>query len=145
VAAWFNAWTLFARSNAGIVGSNPTQGMDVCLHLFCVYVVLYAGSGLATGWCPIQGDLQTAEPQIDRWCLISISSNYNDVGCVLWSWFKQEDRKCCKRFYVLKKTPWLVVRKRTILTERPPLVSEVSAKFADRECRVVSAVDPRGR
>jgi hypothetical protein len=36
------AWTIFARSNAGIVGSNPTQGMDVCVYvysmlmLFCV-------------------------------------------------------------------------------------------------------------
>jgi hypothetical protein len=28
-----------------------------------------------------------------------------------------------------KKTPWLVVRKRTIPTERPPLVSEASANF----------------
>jgi hypothetical protein len=30
----------FARSNTGIVGSNPTHGMDVCLRLFCVCVVL---------------------------------------------------------------------------------------------------------
>jgi hypothetical protein len=32
--------TVFARSEPGIVGSNPTQGMDVrCLCvLFCVYV-----------------------------------------------------------------------------------------------------------
>jgi hypothetical protein len=29
------AWTFFARSNAGIVGSNPTWGMDVCVRLFC--------------------------------------------------------------------------------------------------------------
>jgi hypothetical protein len=28
-----------------------------------------------------------------------------------------------------KKPPWLVVRKRTIPTERPPLVSEASANF----------------
>jgi hypothetical protein len=28
-----------------------------------------------------------------------------------------------------KLTPWLVVRKRTIPTERPPLVSEASANF----------------
>jgi hypothetical protein len=34
VAPRFKAWTLFARSNADIVGSNPTQGMDVCV---CVY------------------------------------------------------------------------------------------------------------
>jgi hypothetical protein len=38
---------VFARSNTGIVGSNPTQGMDVCVRLFCVCAVLYAGSGLA--------------------------------------------------------------------------------------------------
>jgi hypothetical protein len=25
-----------ARSNTGIMGSNPTQGMDVCVRLFCV-------------------------------------------------------------------------------------------------------------
>jgi hypothetical protein len=30
------AWTIFASSSAGIVGSNPTWGMDVCLRLFCL-------------------------------------------------------------------------------------------------------------
>jgi hypothetical protein len=45
-----------------------------------------------------------------------------------------------------RRTPWLVVRKRTIPTERPPLVSEVSANFLRIEgCRVVSATDPHGR
>jgi hypothetical protein len=29
-----------ASSNAGIVGSNPNQDMDVCVRLFCVRVVL---------------------------------------------------------------------------------------------------------
>jgi hypothetical protein len=33
VAERCKAWTVFARSAAGIVGSNPTQGMDV----WCVY------------------------------------------------------------------------------------------------------------
>jgi hypothetical protein len=28
--------TVFAHSNTGIVGSNPTQDMDVCARLFCV-------------------------------------------------------------------------------------------------------------
>jgi hypothetical protein len=41
--------TVFARSNAAIVGSNPTQGMDVCVRLFRVCVVLCVGSDLATG------------------------------------------------------------------------------------------------
>jgi hypothetical protein len=32
VAARSRALNVFARSNAGIVGSNPTQGMDVCVY-----------------------------------------------------------------------------------------------------------------
>jgi hypothetical protein len=38
-----------------------------------------------------------------------------------------------------------LVRKHTIPIERPPFVGEVSAKFEDRGCRMVSATDPRGR
>jgi hypothetical protein len=37
-AAWYKEWNVFARSNAGIVGSNSTEGMDFCLCLFCVCV-----------------------------------------------------------------------------------------------------------
>jgi hypothetical protein len=48
VAAWAKTWTVFARSNTGIAGSNPIQGMDVCVRLFCVCVVLCVCSGLAT-------------------------------------------------------------------------------------------------
>jgi hypothetical protein len=59
VVARSRAWTVFARWNAWIVSSNPTRGMDVCIRLFCVCVVLYVGSGLATGWSPVQGVLPT--------------------------------------------------------------------------------------
>jgi hypothetical protein len=38
-----------ALTNIGIVGSNPTQGMDVCAGLFRFYIALCVGSGLATG------------------------------------------------------------------------------------------------
>jgi hypothetical protein len=47
VAERSKACTVFARSEAGIVSSNPTQGMDV----WCVYVFilcLCTGRGLAT-------------------------------------------------------------------------------------------------
>jgi hypothetical protein len=54
VTARSKAWTIFARSNTGIVGSNPTRGIYVCVHLFCVCVVLCAGSDLVTGWSPVQ-------------------------------------------------------------------------------------------
>jgi hypothetical protein len=60
VAARYKAWIAFARSNTGIVVSNPTQGMDICVRLFCVCFVLRVGSGLATGWSPVQGVLPTA-------------------------------------------------------------------------------------
>jgi hypothetical protein len=39
VAARSKAWTVFARSNAGIVVSNPTQGMDVCVCVYFVFVL----------------------------------------------------------------------------------------------------------
>jgi hypothetical protein len=41
--------------NAGIVDSNPTEGMDICLCLFYVCI----GSGLAVGLSPVQGVLPT--------------------------------------------------------------------------------------
>jgi hypothetical protein len=59
VAARSNAWTAFARLNAGIVGSNPTWYMSVCVRLFCVCSGLCAGSDLAMGWSPVQGVLLT--------------------------------------------------------------------------------------
>jgi hypothetical protein len=59
VAARSKAGTVFVSSGTGILGSNPTQGMDVCLRSFCVCVVLFVGSGLATGWSPVQGVLPT--------------------------------------------------------------------------------------
>jgi hypothetical protein len=37
VAALSKAWTVFARS-------NPSRGVDVCVRLFCVCVVLCVGS-----------------------------------------------------------------------------------------------------
>jgi hypothetical protein len=47
VAARSKAWTVFARSNAGIVDSNPTQRhVCLCVRLFCVCVALCVGSGL---------------------------------------------------------------------------------------------------
>jgi hypothetical protein len=59
VAAQSKAWTVFAHPNTGIMSSNPTWGMDVCLRLFRVCVVLRAGSGLATGWLSVLWVLPT--------------------------------------------------------------------------------------
>jgi hypothetical protein len=48
-----------ALSNTGIAGSNPTRGMDVCVRLFYVCVVLCLSSGHTTGRSSIQGVLPT--------------------------------------------------------------------------------------
>jgi hypothetical protein len=37
------------------VGLNPTQGMDVCVRLFCIGVVMCVCSGLARGLGPTKG------------------------------------------------------------------------------------------
>jgi hypothetical protein len=37
-AARSKAWTVFSRSKAVIVDSNPTQGMDVCVCVYAVFV-----------------------------------------------------------------------------------------------------------
>jgi hypothetical protein len=54
VASRYKAWTVFARSNAGIMGSNPTHGMDVCVCVYSVFVLFCVHSGLATGWSLVQ-------------------------------------------------------------------------------------------
>jgi hypothetical protein len=38
-----------SRLKAGITGSNPIQGMDICVRLFCVCAILCVGSGLTMG------------------------------------------------------------------------------------------------
>jgi hypothetical protein len=40
VAARFKAWTVFARLDVGIAGSNPTQAMDVWSEYAFILFVL---------------------------------------------------------------------------------------------------------
>jgi hypothetical protein len=56
VAARSEAWTVFARLNTGIVGSNPTQSRGVCVRLFYVYV-----EALQRADPPVQGVLPTVQ------------------------------------------------------------------------------------
>jgi hypothetical protein len=50
----YEARTVFGRSNTGIVGSNPTRGMDVCprLSVSCCPVWVAAPSKDPTN-CPV--------------------------------------------------------------------------------------------
>jgi hypothetical protein len=53
VAERSKACTVFARSEAGIMGSNLTQGMDV-RYVYGFILCLCLGSGLATSWSLLQ-------------------------------------------------------------------------------------------
>jgi hypothetical protein len=74
-------------SNTGIVGSNPTRGMSVCV--LSIFVLSCAGRGLATGWSPIQGVLPTlckihSFTLILNWCrLVSNPSNIEEEACLM--------------------------------------------------------------
>jgi hypothetical protein len=43
VAARSKAWTVFARSDSGMMGSNPIQSMDVCMCVYSVFVLSCSG------------------------------------------------------------------------------------------------------
>jgi hypothetical protein len=55
MAARYKARTVFDSLNTGIVGSNPSRGMDVSTF-FCV-VLSWVGRGLALGRSAVQGVL----------------------------------------------------------------------------------------
>jgi uncharacterized membrane protein YjgN (DUF898 family) len=52
VAARSKVWNVFEHSSVGIMSSNPTRGMDV--SVFSIFVLSYAGTGLASVWTPVQ-------------------------------------------------------------------------------------------
>jgi hypothetical protein len=61
VAEWSKAWTVLARLDAGIVGSNRTRVMDVYVYVYvyCMFVLFCVGRGLAMSWSLVQGVLPT--------------------------------------------------------------------------------------
>jgi hypothetical protein len=84
VTAPSKAWTVFARSKAGIVGWNPIQDMDVCVRSFCVCVVLCLGSGPPTGWSLRRGQEPTKDCRaIDWW-----KNEWKTGGKIPWFWNK---------------------------------------------------------
>jgi hypothetical protein len=115
VAALYKSWTPFARTNVGIVCSNRTRSMGVSS---CNYPYPICGFlCVAALW---QADNPTKElitdkaPRPDK--RVVITNNNNSVA---------------------------LVRKRTIPTERPPLVGEVSTNFCGQ--RGVAQRIPYGR
>jgi hypothetical protein len=80
VAARSMAWTVFARSKTGVLGSNLTWGMDVCVRLFWVCTVLCAGSALATGWSPSKESYQLCKSARKRKSDQGPTKGCRDIG-----------------------------------------------------------------
>jgi hypothetical protein len=78
-------WNSFAYSNTGIIGSNPTRGMDVWLPLLHVFVFLFIGRGLATGWSAIQGILPSVYriTKLGNWPGPNSHWAMNECHCVM--------------------------------------------------------------
>jgi hypothetical protein len=69
----------------------------LCMRLFCVCIVLRAGSGLATGWSPVQEVLPTA-------CRITKPNKRNcqgpTRGCrIIDDWINEEIRLCMRKYF----------------------------------------------
>jgi hypothetical protein len=49
LAEWSEAWTVLARLDAGIVGSNPTRDMEVFvyMYIYSMFMLSCVGTGLA--------------------------------------------------------------------------------------------------
>jgi hypothetical protein len=77
-----------------------------------------------------------------QWCAVQNKINRDVIKC-MWNKISFNVRSFCNKNNK-KITPWLLVRKRTIPTERPPLVGQVSANFCwHRVSRVQSNGSPR--
>jgi hypothetical protein len=111
--------------------------------------------GLEAGWTPEQflilsRDLIIHMTYISLWRVFPIDGFPGFASSPMGSNPGRRDRKPVTNRLLygttLKKNSVASVCKRTIPTERPPLVSEVSANFlADRGCHMVSVTNPYGR
>jgi hypothetical protein len=110
VAARSKKLTVFARLKAGIVGSNPTKDMDVCV---CVYSMFMLS-------CMQAATFRRADHSSkDSYRLCIVSRNWKRGQC---------STKSCRAIIIIIITTIIIiiVRKRTIPTERQKPVGEVS-------------------
>jgi hypothetical protein len=108
------AWTVFVCPNSGVVGSEPTRGIDILVCVSLSSCFLCAGSCLGMTWCHVQRTL----PELYRIKKFKMSPRPNK-GALNPS-----------ITIINKETNSVVwVSERTIPTERPQLVGEVRDKF----------------
>jgi hypothetical protein len=115
LAARSKAWTAFARSNTGVMGSNSTRGMDVCVYsvfvLSCVKVAAlrqaHGTSKESYGMCTgLRNWIKSGEDPTK--CCRSIDEWINE-----WRWRQQA---LPKRWYLAKKLHRVTYEQTVILT-----------------------------
>jgi hypothetical protein len=102
-AAWSKAWTVFARSDAGIVGWIPIKAwmFDMCMRLFCDWVALWLVSGLATG-------NHSSKRSYRLWKMITELNKRPGP----WMGWKIHWKKVVNKSSLHSKTPWTVSLRR---------------------------------
>jgi hypothetical protein len=112
----------------GIVGSNPTRGMVVCVRLFhlCCVCVLCVLSGVTTGWSPVQGVLPTGKILKKRrrsksavlWDCLVVWVTPSNLFISVWSVSRQ--REICSSslnlFFILVWVEKFAIKRRTFWT-----------------------------
>jgi hypothetical protein len=102
VAARSKAWTVFARSNVRIVGSNPSQCMDVCI--VCAFIPFFVL------FCVKVEALRLADPQSkESYRLFVGSRNWKSgqspkKGCTAIKKFIKRMKISCTLYYLVS---WL--------------------------------------
>jgi hypothetical protein len=82
---------------------------------------------------------------------VNLCSSWKQIVLLLiwkpWTWIDKQQITIVisVQNYYYYYNPVALVRERTIPSDRSPLVSEVSANFTDRGCRVVGTIVPNGR
>jgi hypothetical protein len=89
--------------NTGVVGSNPTGGMDVCPFLFCVCVVLRVSSSLPKGWSSVQGVL----PIVYLVKNLKKRQKYEEKYG-----YRERKKKCPSYYHVPRDMPYLTNEKK---------------------------------
>jgi hypothetical protein len=85
VAAPYTAWNVLARSNTGIVGSNPARGMDILTFILSVdSAALQQGWSLSKGDCNfrINPPMARTGPHLDIFPAVSMNICSQYLNCI---------------------------------------------------------------
>jgi hypothetical protein len=113
--------------NIGIIISNPIRGMNLCVCLFSICVVLWVGSSVATGWTLSKGSY---------WMCIRLRN---------WKTCEGPTKDCWAIIIIIITIPWPESASKLYRSSDRRMSAKFVPTFVDRGCRVNSATNPHRR